>query len=429
MKGKLYVKNGMYYVVINYKDSYGKYKQKWIATKLKERGNKKNAEKILEEVLEKFKENKQSIENDIVPQNQDFGFIEYIKRYIEEKKSLISESTMSGYMHIWKTLNKYFGSDLKLKDITYKHILGFYDYMKAKHNTKNVTLKKYQEILAPALRLAYRDDLIPKNPYEFMPKLKREKDKREYYNEQELEKLFEVSDKTQIGLIIKVTSYYGFRRSEVLGIRWKSIDFEHKTITIENKVLNIKKKVITSEVLKTLSSNRTLPLLPEIETLLINRKKEIEHNKILYGNEYNHKYDDYVFVDDLGNIFLPDNVTHQFRKILKKNNLKLIRFHDLRHSCASLLVNKKVPMKNIQEWLGHSTYNLTADTYSHLNYDSKIESANVISQSLSQTYSQSDLEKEIEEIKRILDEKIRMQENLKNSDKNLVKQDEYKICL
>jgi hypothetical protein len=89
-----------------------------------------------------------------------------------------------------------------------------------------------------------------------------------------------------------------------------------------------------------------------------------------------------VFVDDLGKLYLPDYVTMYFRKLLIKNNLKLIRFHDLRHSCASLLANRKIPMKNIQEWLGHSSYTLTADTYSHLNYDSKLESANVISKEL-----------------------------------------------
>lgn len=103
-----------------------------------------------------------------------------------------------------------------------------------------------------------------------------------------LEKLFGVSDKTPIGLVIKISSYYGFRRSEVLGLIWQSINFSRKTITIENKVLNFKKEVICSEVLKTFSSNRTLPLLPEIEEKLLKRKKRnlvhltIKSMKIMY---------------------------------------------------------------------------------------------------------------------------------------------------
>jgi len=135
-----------------------------------------------------------------------------------------------------------------------------------------------------------------------MPKLKREKPKRSYYDIEELEALFKITDPTSIGLIVKVALYYGFRRSEILGLRWQSIDCRRKTITVEDKVVNVEKEVISSEVLKTLSSNRTLPLLPEIEELLLNRKQEIEKNIMLYGNSYNHKYDDYVFVNDLGNL-------------------------------------------------------------------------------------------------------------------------------
>lgn len=100
---------------------------------------------------------------------------------------------------------------------------------------------------------------------------------------------------------------------------------------------------------------------------------------------YNYKYDEYVFVDDIGDLINPDIISNRFRTLLRKNNLKHIRFHDLRHSCASLLVASKVPMKNIQEWLGHSNFNTTADVYSHLDYSSKYESANAINQALTQT--------------------------------------------
>ena len=101
--------------------------------------------------------------------------------------------------------------------------------------------------------------------------------------------------------------------------------------------------------------------------------------KELFGKSYNHTYDDYIFVDDIGDLFNPDQVSDRFNNILKKNKLKHIRFHDLRHSCASLLVASKIPMKNIQEWLGHSNFNTTADVYSHLDYTSKYESAGAIS--------------------------------------------------
>lgn len=407
MTGSLRIKNGIYYAVISYRDNYGRYKQKWISTKLKIRGNKKLAKQFLEDEMEKFRNNpiKKNVVEDKVSENEDIIFIDYVKKYVEDKASTISPTTLRGYRNLYKHIDNFFGDKLKLKDVTYIHLLEFYDYLQNERHIKSTSIKRYKEILSPALRLAYRDDLIAKNPYEFMPKLKRDKSKYNYYDKNELEQLFEIADKTPIGLIVRVAAYYGFRRSEILGLRWQSIDFVRKTITIENKVVNVDKKVITSEVLKTVSSNRTLPLLPEIEQRLLKRKEEIECNKNLYGDSYNKKYLDYIFVDDLGNLYLPDFVTHCFGQLIRKNNLKHIRFHDLRHSCASLLVNNNVPMKNIQEWLGHSTYNLTADTYSHLNFDSKIESANIISKSLSSDNIQEELDDEIERLEQLLQEK------------------------
>ena len=100
------------------------------------------------------------------------------------------------------------------------------------------------------------------------------------------------------------------------------------------------------------------------------------------GNSYNQEYKGYVFVDPMGNLFTPQMVTENFSSILKQNGLRHIRFHDLRHSCASLLLANEVPMKQIQEWLGHSDISTTANIYSHLDYKSKIASANVMDNAL-----------------------------------------------
>ena len=296
MKGSVRVRNGTLCAVISYKDNLGQYKQKWISTGLKERGNKKQAQKILETELEKFtlhpiKENPQPAQkNDII-------FIDYIYDYIKSKEKELSPNVYQSYMECWKIMKKHFGNRLKLKDVTYHHIEDYYDYLKNTRKNKNITIKHHAVILSPALRLAYRDDLIAKNPYEFMPKIKKEKSKMEYYNKEELEKLFEVTDKSPLKLIVRVAAYYGFRRSELVGLKWDAIDFKNKMITIKHKVLHVNNKFYLSDTLKTTASHRTLPLLPEIENLLIERKEEIEKNKELFKKSYNHQYDEYVFVD------------------------------------------------------------------------------------------------------------------------------------
>ena len=418
MKGSVRVRNGTLYAVISYKDNLGQYKQKWISTGLKERGNKKQAQKILETELEKFtlphiEENPQPAQKD------DIIFIDYIYDYIKSKEKELSPNVYQSYMECWKIMKKHFGNKLKLKDITYHHIEDYYDYLKNTRKNKNITIKHHAVILSPALKQAYRDDLIAKNPYEFMPKIKKEKSKMEYYNKEELEKLFEVTDKSPLKLIVRVAAYYGFRRSELVGLKWDAIDFKNKMITIKHKVLHVNNKFYLSDTLKTTASHRTLPLLPEIESLLVERKEEIEKNKELFKKSYNHQYDEYVFVDDIGDLINPDIISNRFRTLLRKNNLKHIRFHDLRHSCASLLVASKVPMKNIQEWLGHSNFNTTADVYSHLDYSSKYESANALSKALSfnrteEKQSEEEIDDDIEKLEKLLEEKKKLKQKKKD---------------
>ena len=85
----------------------------------------------------------------------------------------------------------------------------------------------------------------------------------------------------------------------------------------------------------------------------------------LCGTSYDPRYADFVCVDDLGTLLQPDYVSQKFQKILEKYQLRRIRFHDLRHSCATIMLYLGYSLKDIQTWLGHSNYNFTADTYLH----------------------------------------------------------------
>ena len=100
-----------------------------------------------------------------------------------------------------------------------------------------------------------------------------------------------------------------------------------------------------------------------------------ELNKQVCGNCYNYEYDGYVFVDELGNLMRPDHLTSYFPEFIQRHGMKRMRFHDLRHSCASLLLANDVPLKQIQDWLGHSDFSTTANIYAHLDYSSKMSSA------------------------------------------------------
>ena len=106
-------------------------------------------------------------------------------------------------------------------------------------------------------------------------------------------------------------------------------------------------------------------------------EQQVENRRVC-GNCYCTEYLDYIFVNGLGKIYHPEHVSQVFRNIIEENGFRKIRFHDLRHSCASLLLANGVSLKEIQEWLGHSDIATTADIYSHLDFKSKISSANLM---------------------------------------------------
>lgn len=182
-----------------------------------------------------------------------------------------------------------------------------------------------------------------------------------------------------LSIPVLVAAFYGLRRGEVCGLKWDAIDFERGTITIRHTVTSLqvdgKTKMYAQDSAKTKSSMRTLPLVGSFAEYFKEAKAAQEVNKKVCGNCYNYEYDGYVFVDELGDLMRPEYLTSYFPQYIQKHGCKRMRFHDLRHSCASLLLANGVPLKQIQEWLGHSDFSTTANIYAHLDYTSKLSSA------------------------------------------------------
>ena len=274
--------------------------------------------------------------------------------------------------------------NIKLVDLKATDLQDFYNKQLGRVKANSVI--HYHANIHKALKYAVKIDLIPTNPADKVERPKKNEFKGSYYSADEIHALTEIAEGTKLEIPVLLASFYGLRRSEVLGLKWDAIDFEANTLEIKHIVtqasIDGKKVLVQADRAKTKSSLRTLPLVPPIRDRLLMLKGQQDTYRRLCGKSYNREYLGYLCVDEIGNIIRPNYVSEQFPKLLEKNGLRPIRFHDLRHSCASLLLANGVPMKQIQEWLGHSDFSTTANIYAHLDYASKLSSAQAMLEGL-----------------------------------------------
>ena len=373
--GHLHEKNGYYYIILNLTDANGKRKPKWISTKLPVKGNKKRAEQMLMEERTRYSQPTKSKDDDIL-------FADFMEQWLDVVKGSITTVTYSSYANMVKVIiAPYFREkNITLKGLQAKDIQDF--YQEQLNRVKASTVIHYHANIHKALKYAVKLELISNNPADRVERPKQEKFQGSFYSSEELNDLFDAVAGTRLELAVLLGAFYGLRRSEIVGLKWDAIDFKKNTITINHTVtscnLDGKCVVLAKDTTKTKSSRRTLPLVPFFRDKLLNIKSQQEANKKLCGRSYNKDYLDYIYVDEIGDRIKPNYITGQFPKLLEKQGFRRIRFHDLRHSCASLLLASGVPMKNIQEWLGHSDFSTTANIYAHLDYSSKLTSASAM---------------------------------------------------
>lgn len=313
-------------------------------------------------------------------------FTQFLLDWLAVMKQSIAPTTYVSYFRCIKgQVVPYFDKKypgLKLSHVTPKHIQDYYTYEMSEKGVSANTILHRQANIRKALQYAYKTGLISGNPADKIERPKIEKFTGTFYQADELNALFQAFKNDPLELVVILATYYGLRRSELLGLRWDAIDFGRKTLTVKHTVqqtyIDGKWQVITQDRTKTKSSFRTLPLVGPIEKLLTEERARQQQNRRLCGTYYCTDFLDYIFVNDIGEIIKPDYVSRHFALIVEKNNLRKLRFHDLRHSCASLLFANGVSMKEIQAWLGHSTLGTTANIYTHMDEDKKLDSANAI---------------------------------------------------
>lgn len=378
--GHLQEKNGMFYVVLNYRDENGKRKTPWISTNLPVKGNKKRAENFMMDVRRNFvPPNVQRIEEREAMQKGDILFTDFLLKWLRVAKSTVKLTTYASYeMMATRIIIPYFETlNIKLKELTTEDIQEFYSAQLERVSANTVI--HYHAVIHRALKYAVKIKTIQSNPAVNVERPRKEKFIGSFYDKKEINTLFDIIQGHPLEVAVKLAAFYGLRREEIIGLKWTAIDFENNTLTIQHTVtecnLDGKHIEVASDTAKTDSSLRTMPLVTNFRAMLLAKKEKQEHYRKLCGRSYCKEYLDYIFVNEMGERWKPRYLSDGFKRILEQNGLRRIRFHDLRHTCASLLLANNVPMKKIQEWLGHSDFSTTANNYAHLDFQSKISSA------------------------------------------------------
>lgn len=371
--GSIQTKGGKYYAVLNIQDINGKRKQKWINTGLPIRGNKKKAERFLEQQLAKYSENC----------NKAVGilFADYLEGWLIKIEEDVRRNTYRSYKgNMENHIIPYFREKkIWLQQICPVTLDEYYD-TKLKEGLSGTTVKHHHQNISKALADAVHDELIQYNPASSANAPQGSKFKAKFLTPKQLAQLSIIVKNDVIELPVQLCTIYGFRRSEVLGLKWSCVDFDNRTISIETTLQQHTGGDYEDDP-KTDNSRRILPMTEGAYKLLSEQKAQQERRAEIMGDFYHNS--DYVCTWADGKVIRPNYLTKHFHQILTESNLPIVRLHDLRHSVASNLLNEtNTSVVKVSSWLGHSNPEVTFRFYSHSNEEQKKEVAKNIDKML-----------------------------------------------
>ena len=330
-------------------------------------GNKKQAEIVKRKMMDE-------IENHVYIEDNNITVSEWIKQWFELYLKDLSPTTLNGYSYQIKhyILNQDIGK-IKLQDLTTSAVQAWINTLSENSPVSNKpmsakTVKNIYHNLCAAIEKAVALELVKKNVCKnvSLPKIK--KHIATVYDEKEVSELLYAANGTDMELPIMIAVNLGLRRGELLALKWKHIDFEHNSISIEENLVEVNSTVSPDRILtkspKSQSGQRVIPISSFLSDYLKKAYKDYMLQKMKMGTSFHDN--GYVIHQENGNPYKPNSFSSKFNDFLKANNLKHIRFHDLRHTNATLMLTQGISPKVAQMRLGHSDFSTTMNTYSHV---------------------------------------------------------------
>jgi len=307
-------------------------------------------------------------------------FVDFLQYWLNEIIiKTVEETTYNGYvLNMDNHIIPYFKPlKLRLKDVRPIHIQRFLDY-KLDNGAcdggplKATSVSKFYANLKTSLDYAVSHELALTNPARMISGPKTKKYDASYYTIEQIGLLWKACKGSVIEAAVFLTSIYGFRRGEVCGLKWEHVSFQKKHIRIIETRTRGKGEVLKGT--KNNASRRTMPLMGAVDVYLQRLQKQQEEHAAFCGNTWVDS--GYIVVDEMGKPITFGRLQKNYKRILANNGLPDIRFHDLRHSVATYLLEIGIPIEEVSAWLGHSSIATTAKVYAHVNIGTRRNAAN-----------------------------------------------------
>ena len=322
--------------------------------------------KTIEECYSKMHEKEEAIKNHMHIDNQKITLNKYYSTWISELGKADKPTTVCDYGKPWRYISKYLG-DMRIVKINKTDVLQFQNQV-AQDSTQN-NANRVIRLLNQILNSAVTDRIIDYNPCTGIKRFKIEKDKacdtnHRALTEQETNIFMRYAENSQYYILFQFLLCSGCRIGEACALNWFDIDFEGKEIRINKTATRLEKGFVILDSPKTESSNRTIPITPDIELLL---RRQAEQNRALFGNTCT-----LVFPNSRGSLANYNSVNNSINAIVKNIGKEERAFfptfttHAFRHTFATRCIEQGMSMHTLSKIMGHSSLKVTMDLYAHV---------------------------------------------------------------